>query len=187
MSDFNSPMLQRLWHLAGGDPGGVDSEWSTAFDPIGLILLTPPRSYGYWCTPLDSLTFAATGGDGVHYGLLAVGGEFTDFSPVVMTVPMCDTHNTVVGASLKEFLALGCQYGYFALEQLVYNREATLRELELTRYAPEMGQGERALLTSLSSEFKLEPWANPARRLEELQVEFASAIQLPPQIEGADD
>jgi hypothetical protein len=186
MSDSNSPALRRLRHLAGGGPGGVDSEWNNALDPIGLISLTPPRSYGYWCTPLNSLTFAVTGGDGVHYGLLAVDGKFTDFSPVVMTVPMCDTPNTIVGAGLEEFLALGCRYGYFALEQLVYNREATLRELELARYAPEMGQEERALLTSLSSEFRLEPWANPARRLEELRMEFASAIQLPSQVDGAD-
>jgi hypothetical protein len=49
-----------------------------------------------------------------------------------------------------------------------------------------MGQEERALLTSLSSEFRLEPWANPARRLEELRMEFASAIQLPSQVDGAD-
>ncbi len=45
------------------------------------------RNFGYWCTPSNSITFATTGGDGVHYGLLDIGSGFNDESPVVMTVP----------------------------------------------------------------------------------------------------
>lgn len=145
----------------------------------------PPRNEGYWCTPTNSLTFATTGGDGVHYGLLSINSEFTDLSPVVMTVPMCDTPNTIVGANLKEFLALGCRYGYFALEQLVYDKDATLKELELARFDPEYAQHERDLLQRISSTFNLKPWQNPAERLQQLQARFAPEVQLPPEAEGA--
>ena len=185
MSLFGSSVLQQLWKLAGGDPTDAGSDWNDVFDPVGLILLAPPRNYGYWCTPLNSLTFATTGGDGVHYGLLSTNGEFTDFSPVVMTVPMCDTPNTIVAANLKEFLALGCRFGYFGLEQLVYDRHTTLQELGLARFDPEAGQNKRVLLQRIASTFNVEPWAAPGRRLDELHTMFASAVQLPPEAVSA--
>jgi len=185
MSLFSNSTLRQLWDLAGGDLNDSSCDWNDTFDPVGLILLAPPRNQGYWCTPSNSLTFATTGGDSVHYGLLAINGEFTDFSPVVMTVPMCDTPNTIVGANLKEFLALGCRYGYFALEQLVYDKHATLKELELARFDPECEQRERDLLQRVTSTFNLRPWQNPAQRLQELQELFASEVQLPPEAEGA--
>lgn len=185
MSIVISSTLQKLWILAGGDSTDAGSDWNETFDPVGLILLAPPRNYGYWCTPLNSLTFATTGGDGVHYGLLSTNGAFTDFAPVVMTVPMCDTPNMIVAANLKEFLALGCRFGYFGLEQLVYDRYATLQELDLTRFDAEAGQRERVLLQRIASAFNLEPWATPERRLEELHTMFASAVELPQEAVGA--
>ena len=180
MSVCGSTVLEQLWKLAGGDPTDAGSDWNDTFEPVGLILLAPPRSFGYWCTPVNSVTFATTGGDGVHYGLLSTNGDFSDFSPIVMTVPMCDTPNTIVGANLKEFLALGCRYGYFALEQLVYDRRSTLHKLELARLDPEAGQDERVLLQKLVTAFNIKPWATPAQRLDELHSLFASTIQLPP-------
>lgn len=171
--------LVKLWNLADGDPTNPESNWNATFLPIGLILLTPPENYGYWCTPTNSLTFAGTGGDGVHYGLLAENGQFTDSSPVVMTVPMCNTPNMVLGANLLEFLALGCRFGYFSLEQLIYEPEETLQELEQFTVDEEMGADECALLRLLTEEFQLSPWPNPRQRLAELQAMFLSSLQLP--------
>jgi hypothetical protein len=185
MSHFSNSTLLQLWNLAGGDPTDASSDWNVTFDPIGLILFAPPRNEGYWCTPLNSLTFATTGGDSVHYSLLATNDEFTDLSPVVMTIPMCDTPNMIVGANLEEFLALGCRFGYFALEQLVYKRHATLQELALARFDPETGQGERLLLQRIASSFNLVPWTNPESRLAELDMLFTSSLQLPPENEIA--
>ena len=181
---MNHPLnstLRQLWHLAGGDPNDPDADWNDMFEPVGLILLAPPRKYGYWCTPLNSLTFATTGGDGDHYGLLAVAGEFTEFSPVVMTVPMCDTPNIIVGANLREFLALGCRYGYFGLGGLAHDRSAMLQELEFARYDPESDSGERALLQLITTTFRLKPWTNPGQRLEELHALHFSTLQMPPE------
>ncbi|MBH9579386.1 hypothetical protein [Inhella proteolytica] len=185
MNDLCNSTLRKLWGLTGSDPECASADWNDFFDPIGLILLAPPRNYGYWCTPLNSLTFATTGGDGVHYGLLALDGQFTDFSPVVMTVPMSDTSNTIVGANLKEFLALGIRFGYFGLEQLVYDRHNTMQELELPNFDQEMSQRERSLLNLISSEFNIRPWSRVDQRLKELQAQFAAALQLPPEEESA--
>lgn len=179
MSVIHPSTLLQLWNITGRNLNDEGPDWNSFFDPIGLILLAPPRNYGYWCTPINSLTFAVTGGDGVHYGLLDVNGEFTDFSPVVMTVPTCDTPNTIVGANLREFLSLGCRFGYFALEQLVYQREDTLRELTLGRFDPEQGEDESRLLNNLTKAFNLKPWAAPRHRLEELEAVFGPRLQMP--------
>ena len=98
---------------------------------------------------------------------------------------MCDTPNTIVGANLKEFLALGCRYGYFALEQLVYDGDATLQELELARFDRGHTQHARNLLQKVASTFDLKPWQKTAERLQQLQTLFASDVQLPPEAEGA--
>jgi hypothetical protein len=127
------------------------------------------------------LSFATTGGDGVHYSLLATEGGFTDFSPVVMTVPMCDPLNVIVGGNLKEFLALGCRFGYFSLEQLIYHPERTLVALESQHFDPEMCPVERALLQRISAHFSVVPWSSPRRRLEELRLRHSGSIVLSPQ------
>lgn len=176
-------VLRQLWRLAGSDPLDAKNDWNGTFEPVGLILFAPPRNGGYWCTPLSSLSFATTGGDGVHYSLLAVDGGFTDFSPVVMTVPMCDTPNVIVGGNLREFLGLGCRFGYFSLEQLVYHPERTLAELEAQQFDPEAGAVERALLQKISAYFGVTPWSDPHRRLEELRSHHGRSIVLPPPLD----
>lgn len=178
--------LLHLWDLTGVGPTDTDvPDWNTTFDPIGLILLARPKNYGYWCTPQNSLTFATTGGDGVHFGLVAINDEFTEKSPVVMTVPMCDTPNTIVGANLVEFLSLGCLFGYFALEQLIYDRQETLQELERCRFNPAYESDERKMLQTLSLAFKLSPWLEPEQRLEELEALYSGWLQIPIQEENS--
>jgi hypothetical protein len=179
--------LRQLWKLAGAEPLGAKNDWTGTFEPVGLILFAPPRNGGYWCTPVSSLSFATTGGDGVHYSLLAVEGGFADSSPVVMTVPMSmsDTPNVIVGGSLQEFLALGCRFGYFSLEELIYHPDETLAELETRQFGPEAGAVERALLQKISAHFNVMPWTEPRRRLEELRSQYGQSIVLPPRDEHA--
>ena len=171
--------LERLWNLAGGDPRDSEADWNATFDPVGLILLAPPRNFGYWCTPTNSTTFATTGGDGVHFGWVGLPIQDVDFWPIVMTVPMWDSSNLIVGASLREFLALGCRFGYFSLEQLVYDFPNTVAILRSGEFDEEAGGTERALLARLTSEFSLVPWPDPESRLQALQEQFSSALELP--------
>ncbi|TVT38148.1 hypothetical protein FNH05_24485 [Amycolatopsis rhizosphaerae] len=154
-------LAQRLASDAG-DAGEV-------FLPIGLALENPAgpdRAWDYWATPAGAITFASTGGDGVHFSFVPRGGTW----PVVMTVPMAfDTPNHVVGADLREFLALGCRTGYYALERLAYGwgRGELIAALQAAG-PPGDGLEERHLLGALVIEFGLRPWPDVGERLAEL-------------------
>lgn len=149
------------------------------FESVGLILVTPRREE-YWCTPTNSVTFATTGGDGVHFGWVDLPGRPIDAAPIVMTVPMADTPNLIVGQDVREFLCLGCRYGYFALEGLVHDPDGTLAEIATNQIDPERSDDDVALLTMLSTEFDLAPWPDPARRLQDLQVRYLPMLEVPP-------
>ena len=165
-----------MWQLSNGDPAVSDAA-ALAFDHAGLIWIAPPRHYGYDVTPRNSVTFATTGGDGVHYGWLDLPKCEPDSAPIVMTVPCAmDTQNIVVGENLRDFLHLGCRYGYFALEQLAYDWDGTVQELERKRVDPDAWPEKRAKLEQLTKHFALAPWPTPGERLTELQRRFAHLI-----------
>jgi hypothetical protein len=46
--------------------------WKTAVNTgCGISLDRPPLEWdGYWCTPVNSIRFASTGGDGTHFSLV---------------------------------------------------------------------------------------------------------------------
>src|SRR6188474_787344 len=94
---------------------------------IGLFLLDPPKNAGYRQTPMNSVTFASIGVDGIHFGSVTDGDEFNPESPIVVTIPMAfDDPNYIVGETLHDFLCLGCFHGYSNLGNLHLNLEATL-------------------------------------------------------------
>ncbi len=176
-------LAERLAQRAGGDPDFV-------LHPLGLRFDGPHGDrWSYDATPVNSLTFASTGGDGVHFGLLHDTTAASLTAPVVMTVPMqFDAPNHVVGASLREFLALGCRTGYLHLEQLAYPWD---RQDETSRLATghwdagwegwaelEPSTAPVELLAALTEEFDLAPWANVEQRLTELQARYLSMVQL---------
>jgi hypothetical protein len=179
----------RLWALAerlaerAGDPDYV-------FFPLGLRLHGPDGDrWDYDATPVNSTTFASTGGDGVHFGLLHGSTAASPTAPVAMTVPMqFDAPNHVVGASLREFLALGCRTGYFQLEQLAYRwgRLEVVSRLEAGHWDAgwegwaglEEAIAPVELLAALTQEFDLAPWANVEQRLTELQARYLPVVQL---------
>jgi hypothetical protein len=177
----NMEMLERLWSVAEQEAKRTGSELSYVFDAIGLFLDRPLSNHGYDTTPVNSSTFASTGGDGVHYGLLFVDGKVNDDSPVVMTVPCNrpDEANVILGKNLHEFLCLGCQTGYFGLEQLVYQREETLA---LFQQPEPVSEREEQLLSLLKTELQLTPWKNVEARLDELNNKFMSLLKIAPQI-----
>lgn len=167
---------RELWKLAeelapaGEDPG-------SAFEEVGLLVEAAPHCWEYWCTPVNSRTFASTGVDGVHFGQIV--RKDGSAGPVVMTVPMCDTPNVVLGEDLREFLALGCRTGYVALDELIYARTERLPSLRSRSFAEGTSGREQQLLTQLADRFGLAPWADPEDRLLELAREFDSLLELP--------
>src|SRR5436190_1511728 len=138
------------------------------------------------------MTFASTGGNGVHFSLLARGGKMDGQSPVIMTNPGGgDGRSWIVGESLYDFLCLGANRGYFALEQLAYSPELTLRVYtdpswqpsegwhESVGFAP--GEHERRVLEFLTERFGLRPWPSP-ERFDELQARFGGQLEFPPEL-----
>lgn len=170
-------LLQQLWSLTGRDPTSSENEWNDYFDAIGLNLIGRPHRWEYWCTPRNSLTFATTGGDGVHFGLLNIGHGFSDESPVVMTVPCSDTPNTVVGENLSDFLRLGCCAGYYRLEQLVYERDELLAILDSHQPNPEANEHEPRLLRLIRERLDLAPWSSHRERLDQLRETYFRQVE----------
>lgn len=169
--------LERLCSLTKLKWGAPGSEWNDHFDPIGLILQLPPRREEYWCTPKNSTCFARTGGDGTHFSILHLPGTTLDSAPVVMTVPMSDNPNVVVGENVLEFLALGCRRGYFSLEQLVFDHESAVLAYSSEEFDPESSQQEQAMLKLIAKEFGLHPWQRLRARFAELQLRYRGVIE----------
>lgn len=176
--------LSQLWDLAEREAAKSGTAADAVFDKLGLTLQHPLENYGYYNTPINSSSFATTGGDGVHYSLLHIDGEVRENSPVVMTVPMMfEEGNLILGENLLEFLALGCRTGYFNLENLIYQQEETIRLLDagVREGSAAAWEYKEPLLTSLIEEFDLKPWPEHERRLGQLQEKYAGLILLPPE------
>ena len=185
---MENQVLMKLWQSAENEAQRTGTPFSLVFDPIGLILFRPAKKEGYESTPINSLAFATTGGDGVHYSLLRLGGEISDLSPVVMTVPMnFGQENLIVGSDIKEFLCLGCQVGYFFLEQLTYNQPETIywlthpdewfEAISQDNGAQDGVNLQKYLLDLLQKELDLKPWEHFEQRLEYLQRQFFSMLE----------
>ena len=83
----------------------------------------------------------------------------------------------MVGETLREFLALGCRSGYLVLEQMAYDYDWIVEELERRAFAPDDWPEKREDLETLSRHFKLEPWSGPRNRLEELMGRFENSME----------
>lgn len=152
-----------------------------AGDEIGLMCAPELRASIYDVAPRNCLTFAGTGGDGVHFGLLDLGHGVSDASPVVMTVPMnFDQPNLVVGANLRDFLSLGIRRGYFSLEQLTYDRAHWVKMLDRANYAKDLSASGIRALKAIETAFKVKPWTAHDARLRALQTEYGGQLVLAP-------
>lgn len=143
-------------------------------DYCGLLPIRPLKNWDYADTPTNTLSFARTGGDGVHFGILNARDE-TAAGPVVMTVPMAGV-NIVVAENLQEFFGIGCQAGWYGLEDLAYNASETI-----AYYAGEpedLSVEERTFLDMVRSELHVAPVALTAERLAELERRFQSQLQI---------
>jgi hypothetical protein len=163
-------------------------EWGTELvTNTGIYLERPPlRNHGYDVTPTNSVMFARTGGDGVHFSFVTKGGVWSEASPIVMTCPGAGSarHNVIVGADLVEFLRLGIRTGYFSLAQLsqgpsVSENSFVREDLSSGRVAPWLEPQAVAELEALARRFELTPWSNVGARLEELQRSLLPALELP--------
>jgi hypothetical protein len=148
----------------------VKDKWGPKFyNHIDMCGLEPVLStYRYHCTPKNSITFAATGGDGVHFNVLT-GHNQVNVQPIVMTVPMVDL-NFVLAETFEEFLGQGINNGWFALEQLAYDYDDTI-----VYYATEddsKTEEEKNFLEFVRGELKIKPVSLTKDRLKELTERY---------------
>ncbi len=178
--------LSRLFELSKAISCDSRGDDMYSFGDIGLFLHRAFDYPAYKYTPTNSVTFASTGGDGVHYGFLVGSKLDANDPPIVMTVPMnFDQPNVIVGSNLKDFLSLGCRAGYFSLEQLVYDPAGTILDLQTGEFYPDTTQHEIELLNLISAEFDVVPWRDPEKQLVELHSKFGASIELQDNEEGA--
>ena len=169
--------LEKLWVLTGVRREEFEASENLYFDAIGLNLFKKPQCWGYWCTPTNTVSFATTFGDGVHFGFLCKDGIPLEDSPIVMTLPSADTSNIIVGENLIEFLSLGCRTGYFELEQIEYQPEFQIPIMDSQVYSTEATNEEIGLLKTIESEFNLKPWIDYASRLLELKNKYIDLLE----------
>jgi len=166
---------ERFRRFAGELAREMGTTVEMVFEPIGLMLQPEGSRFDYWCTPTNSVTFAGTGGDGVHFGrLLPDAGAVV---PVVMSVPTNDVANLVVAADFMGFLRLGYHRGFFALEQFVYDWEDAV-EIH-SRPDVDQERQERLLLEPLRAEFALEPPADIAASIKAADEAHSNRLVVP--------
>ena len=144
---------------------------------LGFEVLDRPENWDYHCTPVNGVTFGATGGDGIHLNVLTSGPAT---GAVVLTAPPSDTPNIILGESFASFLRLG-YFGCFAwLEVLAFDPtagESQYRDaVTLTGDAVELRDALRAA-------FSLEPVTRVTAYLADLQDRYLAHVVLPDQVE----
>lgn len=181
---IDHPLWDRLRTLNKVAARRFTAEFDKGLGSIGLILNSQPQHGGYWCTPINSVAFAGTGGDGVHFSFLVQDGKVTEKSPIVMTVPEpSDTPNSIVGEDLFDFLCLGYHRGYFALATLPSDtgfaayQSAEWQPKENWHYSVGYGVDDhsRKLLDFLIAGLGLSPWKDlkgKFLRLQELYMKL---------------
>lgn len=125
------------------------------FGEAGLILNHRLEFGGYHCTPRNTLQFAHTGGDGIHFSFVIINDAISEESPVVMTIPEATPANMIVGESLFDFLCFGMHRGYFELLSAADPTEEDKRFLEV-----------------LTRRLKLKPWKSTRQRLSRLREKY---------------
>lgn len=137
-------------------------------------LIPYENNFKYNSSPLNTLTFAGTGGDGVHYGILPIDESI---QPVIMTVPMNfgytpEAYNWILGENLDEFLALGYYSGWFFLEQLCYQKERILNYYSTNNFEVDDQSGEIHFITRLREVLGYQHQPLRIERIEELHKKY---------------
>ena len=148
-------------------------------DRLGLLLNARLTGPAYDQTPRNCITFASTGGDGVHFSYLLAGEVPTDDSPIVMTVPMAGDPNRMVGRNLRHFLGLGRHSGYFMLEQLQYDYAGTVLALD-RRELDHPAREESRALARIAEALAVEAWSEHGPELVELEEQFVGELVVTP-------
>jgi len=132
MSNEKIITLKEFRELTGELAREIKINFPNSYLDYAGLIPNNDQTFRYNPTPKNTVVFAGTGGDGVHYSILPLN---TEIQPVVMTVPMnfggyINEFNWILGENLNEFLSLGYYNGWFTLEQLCYNKDEAIKFYE---------------------------------------------------------
>jgi hypothetical protein len=189
---INLPLLEELRQVHREAVSLLPRLFDPGLAAVGLIGLDEDPLHDDWrdpsVTPLNCLVFAATGGNGVHFSLMVRDGMVDGLSPVVVTIPSMVGASFVVGENLSDFLCLGKDRGYFALEQLSYDLELTLEVYTNHAWQPSDPHHEWVgyttddykahVLSILKSRLGLSDWGQP-EKFHRLQSGYQPLLQYP--------
>lgn len=192
--DLPIPLLRRLHEIGDLIHSRFPAKFDRGMGQLGLLLSRELMNGGYWCTPINTLEFGSTGGDGVHFSLVETDGKVSENSPVVMTVPANigepQVANVIVGRSLLDFVRFGLIRGYFAMEQFVYQRDLTLQAYSSADWQPKekshfsvgfaVDEAQQKTMHLVASELNITPLTYTPTEFELLQKQFMPMLQFKP-------
>ncbi len=166
--------LEDLWRIDDEIKGRWGKYVNEYINYCGLEPIRPLENGGYSSTPQNSLAFARTGGDGVHYSIVNAGSENELNGPIVMTVPMASKNNLIIAEDLTEFFSIGYYIGWFGLEVLVYDLEQYIDDF--SRPDPEMSEEEMRFIEMVRNQLKIKYQPITKRRLGELEDKYFNQL-----------
>ena len=118
--------------------------------------------------------FAETGGNNVHYCYTEDDNENCD--GVFLCVPAAPKI-IYLGENLREFLSVGCIYGFGDLENLAFEFDSTIEEIRNASLA-DLSEDEEEALSLLQEEFKISPPVDLKKNLMELQDKLSKVTRV---------
>jgi hypothetical protein len=186
--NVDHPLWEKLRALDKVAAQRFPYDFDEGFGRLGLILCPRLSHGGYFCTPDNTLMFARTGGEGVHFSFVVHDQQVTEKSPIVVTIPgEFGSPNFIVGESLFDFLCLGYYRGFFALETVAGERwfepysSADWQPSKDSDYAVGyvLDDHQQRVLSFLIEELGLKPWKDLKRRFQRLQQLYMHLLQVP--------
>jgi hypothetical protein len=184
--EFHVPLFDALWNLdiPIRERFG-EGKYRSGIDMLGVDFSRREDlkngEYSH-CTPINSLAFAWTGGDGVHFSFLVQNGRIDADSPVIMTSPANSLdENLIAAGNFEKFLEFGLPRSLFGLEQLAYNLTETLhvygkkdwkpttKEHYDVGYVPE--EGEQDVINFVVESLQLKPFSYSEAEFQALQTQ----------------
>ena len=142
------------------------------FPEIGIVP-TKLQNYNYWCTPINSICFAATGGDGENFSVLTNSMDEIFNAPVVFTTPVEEPYNSIVAANIEDFFRFG-------MNNLFENLSAELSKMRGTHLEyykwDDLDEYGRRSYRDFRNEMCLSQIDNYQQYLNEIQVLISLAV-----------
>lgn len=158
-------------------------------NPTGLFLnIDVNEKEGYFCTPVDSFTFARTGMDGIHYALLTDFGlvKNLDEAHVIRISPMDTDRVRLVARNLYDFFSL-----HFFDEILMLNeytsekaylesiRKEEEKDLNSEWFDHDRWKREKAMVVKeVQEKFNLSPISNAFQYIQDIRFERQLEISI---------